>query len=180
MSDLFHKNIPAPFIDRVFDTMEQAHWHTFQVLTKRSSLMRDYLRRRYARNCAPPHIWCGVSVEDQAATSRIRHLQQAPAEIRFLSLEPLLGPIGNADLSGISWIIVGGESGPKARPMDRRWVIDIRDLCEHERIPFFFKQWGGKTPKSGGRKLSGIEHNAVPLSLSRNIIGQSGAANHVR
>ena len=148
MSDLFHKNIPMPFIDRVFDTMEKAHWHTFQVLTKRSSLMRDYLRRRYSPDCAPPHIWCGVSVEDQAATSRIRHLQHASAEIRFLSLEPLLGPIRNVDLSDISWVIVGGESGPKARPMDHRWVTDIRDLCEREGIPFFFKQWGGKTPKA--------------------------------
>ena len=165
MSDLFHKNVPVPFIDSVFDTMEKADWHIFQVLTKRSSLMRNYLRQRYLPNLAPPHIWCGVSVEDQAATSRIRHLQAAPAEIRFLSIEPLLGPVTDMDLSGISWVIVGGESGPKARPMDSRWVTDIHDLCMRERIPFFFKQWGGKTPKSGGRKLNGIEHNAVPLPL---------------
>ena len=180
MSDLFHKSIPTPFIDRVFDTMEKAHWHTFQVLTKRSSLMRNYLRRRYSPGCAPPHIWCGVSVEDQAATSRIRHLQQTPAEIRFLSVEPLLGPIGNVDLSGISWVIVGGESGPRARPMAPRWVTEIRDLCAREGIPFFFKQWGGKTPKAGGRKLDGMEHDAAPSPKPQNAIHHSGAVPHVR
>ena len=165
MSDLFHKQIPVDFIDRVFDTMEAAERHVFQVLTKRSSLMKRYLHRRYGRSKAPRHIWCGVSVEDLAATARILHLQASPASVRFLSIEPLLGPVGEIDLREISWVIVGGESGPKARPMDRRWVIDIRDLCRRENVAFFFKQWGGRTPKAGGRTLDGIEHNAMPYSL---------------
>ena len=162
MSDLFHKGIPTEFIDRVFDTMEASDRHVFQVLTKRSSLMKHYLERRYGRGKAPRHIWCGVSVEDRTATARIRHLQAAPAAVRFLSIEPLLGPVGGIDLRGISWVIVGGESGPKARPMEKRWVIDIRDLCERQGVAFFFKQWGGRTPKSGGRRLDGVEHNAMP------------------
>ena len=164
MSDLFHKEIPVEFIDRVFDTMETADQHVFQVLTKRSSLMKRYLVRRYPQARAPRHIWCGVSVEDRTATARIRHLQAAPAAVRFLSIEPLLGPVGEIDLRGVSWVIVGGESGPRARPMDRRWVIDIRDLCRREDVAFFFKQWGGRTPKAGGRLLDGIEHNALPFA----------------
>ena len=163
MSDLFHKEIPATFIDRVFDTMEATDRHIFQVLTKRSSLMMTYLRRRYGSRPAPQHIWCGVSVEDHTATTRIRHLRQTPISTRFLSIEPLLGPIGNVDLEGIAWVIVGGESGPKARPMQLAWVIDIRDRCKREGVPFFFKQWGGRTPKSGGRLLEEVEHNAMPI-----------------
>ena len=163
MSDLFHKEIPATFIDRVFDTMEATDRHIFQVLTKRSSLMMTYLRRRYGSRAAPQHIWCGVSVEDHTATTRIRHLRQTPISTRFLSIEPLLGPIGNVDLEGIAWVIVGGESGPKARPMQLAWVIDIRDRCKREGVPFFFKQWGGRTPKSGGRLLEEVEHNAMPI-----------------
>ncbi len=164
MSDLFHLGVPVEFIDRVFDTMEAAERHVFQVLTKRSSLMKRYLDRRYGRVKAPRHIWCGVSVEDCAAIARIRHLRAAPATVRFLSIEPLLGPLGEIDLEGIAWVIVGGESGPQARPMDRRWVIDIRDLCRRENVPFFFKQWGGRTPKAGGRTLDGVEHNALPFA----------------
>lgn len=162
MGDLFHKGIPASYIDEVFLVMEAAHRHTFQVLTKRSSRMRNYLRARYAAGEVPAHIWCGVSVEDGASAARIRHLQEAPAAIRFLSIEPLLAPVGDIDVSGISWIIVGGESGPRARPMKREWVLPIRDLCNKQGIPFFFKQWGGRTPKAGGRKLDGVEHNATP------------------
>lgn len=163
MSDLFHKQVPANFIDRVFDTMETADWHVFQVLTKRSSLMTNYLQDRYQGTSAPPHIWCGVSVEDRLATARIRHLQKAPVPIRFLSIEPLIGPVGEIDLSGISWVIVGGESGPNARPMKRRWVLDIRDACERNGVDFFFKQWGGRTAKAGGRRLEGNEYNAMPV-----------------
>ena len=162
MSDLFHKEIPADFVDRVFDTMETADRHVFQVLTKRSALMRAYLRRRYGEGAAPAHIWCGVSVEDHKATARIRHLRTAPAAVRFLSIEPLLGSVGDIDLDGIAWVIVGGESGPRARPMEERWVLDIRDMFERAGVDFFFKQWGGPTPKSGGRLLGGIEHNAMP------------------
>ena len=166
MSDLFHKDIPKDFIDRVFDTMEAADRHVFQVLTKRSSVMRDYLRHRYGSELTPRHIWCGVSVEDEMATARVQHLQKAPVLVRFLSIEPLLGPVGDMDIEGISWVIVGGESGPKARPMKLPWVLDIRDLCAREGVPFFFKQWGGRTPKSGGRLLEGIEHNAKPDYLN--------------
>ena len=162
MSDLFHKDIPEEFIDQVFATMEEAHQHVFQILTKRSSLMRDYLRRRYKCRPAPKHIWCGVSIEDNTATARIRHLQQTPIPIRFLSIEPLLGPIEGLDIEGIAWVIVGGESGPKARPMKPEWVIDIRDYCQQEKVPFFFKQWGGRTPKAGGRLLENAEYNAMP------------------
>ena len=166
MSDLFHKDIPKDFIDRVFDTMEAADRHVFQVLTKRSSLMGNYLRHRYGSELTPRHIWCGVSVEDEMATARVQHLQKAPVSVRFLSVEPLLGPVGDMDIEGISWVIVGGESGPKARPMKLPWVLDIRDLCAREGVPFFFKQWGGRTPKSGGRLLEGIEHNAKPDYLN--------------
>ena len=162
MSDLFHKDIPTAFIDRVFGTMEAADWHVFQVLTKRSALMKDYLQERYGQSPGPWHIWCGVSVEDQTATARVRHLQMSPVQVRFLSIEPLLGPVGKLDLEGISWVIVGGESGPNARPMEPHWALDIRDLCQQKGVDFFFKQWGGMTPKSGGRRLEGTEHNAMP------------------
>ena len=142
--------------------METADWHIFQILTKRSPLMRDYLRCRYGTELAPTHIWCGVSVEDSMASARIQHLRDSPASMRFLSIEPLLGPMGDIDLDGISWVIVGGESGPNFRRMEESWVVEIRDICEENDIPFFFKQWGGRTPKAGGRLLQGIEHNAVP------------------
>ena len=167
MSDLFHKEIPTGFIDRVFDVMEAANRHVYQVLTKRSSLMKNYLWSRYGGRSAPRHIWCGVSVEDRGATVRIAHLKETPVPVRFVSMEPLLGPMGDIDLEGISWIIVGGESGPKARPMNLRWVLDIRDSCEREGVDFFFKQWGGPTPKSRGRRLEGVEHNAAPLVRGR-------------
>lgn len=162
MSDLFHKGIPALYVDSVFDAMERADWHWFQVLTKRSSRMRNYVNRRYAGGKAPPHIWLGVSVEDEAGLSRVAHLQAAAAAVRFLSLEPLIGPLGSLNLSGIHWVIVGGESGPGARAMNIEWVRSIRDQCRSERVPFFFKQWGGVSPKSGGRKLDGREWNQLP------------------
>jgi protein gp37 len=162
MSDLFHKEIPNAFIGSVFDTMERAHWHTFQILTKRSSLMRNFLRRRYGQNRGPSHMWFGVSVEDGSKKSRISHLQDAPAGVRFLSIEPLIGPVGALDLTGIDWVIVGGESGPGARPMEREWVREVRDQCRDGKVAFFFKQWGGLRPKSGGRKLDGREWNQFP------------------
>ncbi len=165
MSDLFHKDIPRQFIDHAFDTMERADWHVFQILTKRSSLMRKYLQARYGRGCAPRHIWCGVSIEDLKARSRLAHLQDAPASIRFLSLEPLLGPLGQLDLTAIDWVIVGGESGPGARPMQAQWVRNIRDQCIHQGIAFFFKQWGGMRPKTGGRALDEREWNEFPGHL---------------
>ena len=167
MSDLFHKDVPSNFVDRVFEVMELADWHVFQVLTKRSSLMRDYLRGRYGDSVVPSHIWCGVSVEDREALVRVRHLQESPVVLRFLSMEPLLGPIGEFDVSGISWVIVGGESGPGARPIEESWVCEVRDMCEGSGIPFFFKQWGGLRPKSGGRILKGLEHNGMPMVPKR-------------
>jgi protein gp37 len=162
MSDLFHKEVPRSFTSKVFDVMEQANWHTFQVLTKRSSLLRNFLRDRYRDRAAPKHIWLGVSVEDGSKKSRIRHLREAPAGVRFLSVEPLIGPMGELDLAGIGWVIVGGESGPKARYMDPSWVRDIRDQCRKKKVAFFFKQWGGFRPKSGGRELDGREWNQFP------------------
>lgn len=163
MSDLFHKSVPRDFIDRVFASMEQADWHVFQVLTKRSSIMRDYLRNRYRDSVPPSHIWLGVSVEDSRATTRVRHLRQAPAAVRFLSIEPLIGPVGPLDLDGIHWVIAGGESGPGARPMHEDWARGIRDQCARHGVAFFFKQWGGLRPKSGGRSLDGREWNELPL-----------------
>ena len=162
MSDLFHKEVPRSFVDKVFDTMERATWHTFQVLTKRSSLMRDYLLRRYGERRGPPHIWCGASVEDARAKSRVAHVRASPAGVRFLSIEPLIAPVGTIDLAGIDWVIVGGESGPGARPVQSAWVREVRDQCVRQGVAFFFKQWGGLRPKSGGRVLDGREWNEFP------------------
>jgi protein gp37 len=162
MSDLFHKDVPKEFISRVCDTMEHAHWHIFQVLTKRSSLMRDFLRCRYGDGRAPSHMWFGVSVEDGQRKSRIRHLQEAPAGVRFLSVEPLIGPVGKLDLTDIDWVILGGKSGPGARPMKPEWVREVRDQCKQRGVAFFFKQWGGLRPKSGGRTIDGREWNQFP------------------
>ncbi len=161
MSDLFHKDVPPEYIDQVFQVMESADWHTFQVLTKRSSRMRDYINRRY-KHSAPPHIWLGVSVEDGKRKSRIDHLRDSSASIRFLSIEPLIGPIGKLDLNGIHWVIVGGESGPRSRPMQPEWVREIRDQCKKFGTAFFFKQWGGLRPKSGGRTIDGKVWDEMP------------------
>lgn len=166
MSDLFHKKVHFGFIDRVFDTMERARWHKFQVLTKRSSRLRRYVNARYAEKPVPQHIWLGVSIEDGGKKSRVRHLQESNASIRFLSIEPLLGPIGGVDLEGIHWVIVGGESGPRARPMLAEWVRAVRDQCKAAEVPFFFKQWGGLRPKSGGRLLDGREWSEWPTLRS--------------
>jgi protein gp37 len=162
MSDLFHKEIPRTFIDAVFDTMERADWHTFQVLTKRSSLMAQYLRNRYGQGLAPAHMWMGVSVEDATGAARLKHLRGAQASVKFVSFEPLLDSVGPVDLTGIHWAIVGGESGPHARPMDEAWAIELRDQCRAQNVAFFFKQWGGIRPKAGGRRLRGREWNEYP------------------
>jgi len=172
MSDLFQKEVPNEFISRVCDTMERAHWHTFQVLTKRSSLMRDFLKTRYAEARAPSHIWFGVSVEDGSRKSRIAHLRQSPARIRFLSVEPLIGPMGTLELEGIDWVIVGGESGPRARPMQADWVRSVRDQCERQNVAFFFKQWGGYRPKSGGRELDGREWSQFPETNANSVAAE--------
>jgi protein gp37 len=173
MSDLFHKEVPKPFIDSVFDTMERADWHTYQMLTKRSSLMARYLRNRYGGALAPAHIWLGVSVEDAKNAVRIKHLQAAPASVKFVSFEPLLASVGAVDLTGVHWAIVGGESGPRCRPMQEEWAIEIRDLCRKAKTAFFFKQWGGVRPKSGGRLLKGREWNQYPKVAKRDSV--SGA-----
>lgn len=163
MGDLFHKNIPKEFLNSVFDVMEKADWHIYQVLTKRTSLMRYYINARYGNSKTPNHIWLGTSIEDHRGTARIQHLQKTQAPIRFLSIEPLLGPVGKISLEGISWVIVGGESGPCARTMKQDWVLDIKDICQRHGVNFFFKQWGGRTPKSGGRLLEGKEYNDIPV-----------------
>jgi protein gp37 len=162
MSDLFHREIRTTFIDRVFETMEKADWHTYQVLTKRSSLLVRYLRQRYGTAKAPAHIWLGVSVEDAQNTVRLKHLKAAQASIKFVSFEPLLASVGKVDLTGIDWAIVGGESGPKARPMDEEWALEIRDQCLRDGVAFFFKQWGGAHSKAGGRLLKGREWSQYP------------------
>jgi protein gp37 len=165
MSDLFHKDVDRSHIDRVFDAMEDADHHIYQVLTKRSSLMRKYVKVRYAGRPVPQHIWLGVSVENAEYTGRIQHLREINSPARFISFEPLLGPVGEVDLTGIAWAIVGGESGPKARPMKEAWATEIRLLCEAYGAAFFFKQWGGARPKSGGRVLDGEEWNSFPWQI---------------
>lgn len=156
MSDLFNKDIPQTFISQVFDTMEKGDWHIYQVLTKRSGRLREFVNNRFSKSkTAPSHLWLGVSVEDKSVLSRIEHLRQTNASVRFLSIEPLLESLGEIDLTGIHWVILGGESGPHSRPLKTEWVQDIRDQCLRARVPFFFKQWGGFRPKSGGNELDG-------------------------
>lgn len=159
MSDLFHEEVPLEFILRIFATMSKASWHTFQVLTKRS----DRLLELDKELLWPENVWMGVSVENQSYTFRIDHLRETHAVIKFLSLEPLLGPLANLNLSGIHWVIVGGESGPGARPIQESWVLDIRDQCLDANIPFFFKQWGGTNKKKSGRELDGKTWDELPI-----------------
>lgn len=165
MSDLFMKEIPRSYVDQVFDAMERANWHVYQVLTKRSSLMRNYVRSRYDGGKVPSHIWLGVSVEDAAHKGRIGHLKEINSDARFISFEPLLGAIGEVDLKGVAWAIVGGESGPGARPMEADWARELRDTCGRDGVAFFFKQWGGARPKSGGRELDGAVWNGFPYHI---------------
>ena len=162
MSDLFHKDIPREFVDRVFDTMEKADWHTYQVLTKRSSALRDYVNARYAGRTGPAHLWLGVSVEDRAALTRVDHLREANAAVRFLSVEPLLESLGEVNLEGIHWVIAGGESGSGYRAVNPDWIREVRDRCVKAGVPFFFKQWGGRSPKKQGRVLDGREWSEYP------------------
>jgi protein gp37 len=158
MSDLFHEKIPVEFIKRVFEVMRRADWHRYQILTKRSERMLELSPQlRWA-----PHIWMGVTVEKQAYDFRIEHLRRTGAAVKFLSLEPLLSPIFYINLDGIDWVIVGGESGPGARPMQKEWAIDIRNQCQDKGVPFFFKQWGGVNKKKAGRELDGRFWNEVP------------------
>jgi len=158
MSDLFQKGVPLDFIARVFETMSAAHWHRFQILTKRS----DRLLELSPSLPWPENIWMGVSVESQEYTLRIDDLRRTGARVKFLSLEPLLGPLPQLNLDGIDWVIVGGESGPGARPMKPEWATDLRDQCKAASVPFFFKQWGGTNKKKAGRELDGTTHDEMP------------------
>jgi protein gp37 len=163
MSDLFHKDVPDDYVEAICHVMERANWHTYQVLTKRSSRMRNMLQDRLQFAASLPHIWWGVSVEDRAhGLPRVEHLRQAPAAVRFLSIEPLLEHLGELDLRGIHWVIVGGESGAGARPMQKEWVLSIRDQCERAQVPFFFKQWGGVRKSKTGRELDGKTYDTLP------------------
>jgi len=161
MSDLFHEDVSLEFIQKVFGIMRRASWHIFQVLTKRSKRLLEL----DPQIDWPPNVWMGVSVENQDYSSRIAHLLQTDAHIKFLSLEPLLGPLPDLDLHGIDWAIVGGESGPGARPIKEVWVIDIRDQCLATNIPFFFKQWGGVRKKRAGRTLRGRTWDEMPEQI---------------
>ena len=165
MSDLFHKRIPVPFIAKVFDTMERADWHVFQVLTKRSSLMRRFVNDRFAASPVPRHIWLGVSVENRQTLSRLEHLRKTRASVRFVSFEPLLEDLEDVDLSGVHWAIVGGESGPGARRMELPWVRSLREQCAEQGVAFFFKQWGGVQKKRAGRELDGRTWDAMPAGF---------------
>ena len=179
MSDLFHEKVPDEYIQRVFEVMIKADRHIFQVLTKRSERMMEWTRRNYrflnekanGRPFLPEHIWLGVSVENQKYTTRIAHLQKVPARIRFLSIEPLLGPVDltASMVRGIHWVIVGGESGHKARPMNPEWALAIQKQCARYSVPFFFKQWGAFDPdgnrvgkKAAGRALNGRTWDEMP------------------
>lgn len=160
MSDLFHKDVPLDYIQQVFDVMRRASWHRFQVLTKRSARLAELdPELEWA-----PNIWMGVSVENTEYRARIDDLRETRAALKFLSLEPLLGPLHDLDLSGIHWVIVGGESGPRARPMDPAWATDLRDQCCSARVPFFFKQWGGRNKKHTGRVLEGRIWSQMPAA----------------
>ena len=161
MSDLFHEKVPFEFIQRVFFVMQEADRHTFQVLTKRSERLLEVAPDLNW----PENVWMGVSVENSKNLNRIDDLVRVPAAVRFLSLEPLLGPLPGLRLQGIDWVIVGGESGPGARPMNRRWVADIRDRCGDHSVPFFFKQWGGTRKKQAGREIDGRTWDEMPVLL---------------
>lgn len=158
MSDLFHNQVPLHFIQQVFQVMSDCTRHTFQVLTKRGELLEEYSQDLPW----PSNVWMGVSVENQKVIHRIDHLRNTPAHVKFLSLEPLLGPLTNLNLAGIDWVIVGGESGPKARPMKESWVLDIQEQCAIAGVAFFFKQWGGVNKKATGRLLQGKTYDEMP------------------
>lgn len=163
MSDLFHKDVPDDYIMAVARVMQLACWHTYQILTKRSERMRDLLQTKLKEAAEEPHIWWGVSVENRKhGLPRIDHLRDSPAQVRFLSIEPLLENLGHINLHGIQWVIVGGESGAGARPMEKEWVLSIREQCRLAKVPFFFKQWGGTRKSKTGRELDGQTYDEMP------------------
>jgi protein gp37 len=161
MSDLFHKDVPVDYVQRVFAIMRDAHWHRFQVLTKRANRLRDIA----AYLPWAPNIWMGVSVESRKYRPRVDALRDTGAHVKFLSLEPLLGPLDDMNLAGIDWVIVGGESGPGARPIKLEWVTDLRDQCRRAGVSFFFKQWGGRNKKRTGRVLEGRTWDQMPQAI---------------
>lgn len=163
MSDLFHEDVPETFIARVFETMRGAHWHTFQILTKRADRLADLSQRLPW----PINVWMGVSIETPRFLDRIEHLRRVPASVRFLSVEPLLARMPSLTLTGIDWVIVGGESGPGARPMQADWVREVRSQCLKARVPFFFKQWGGVVKSRNGRLLDGRTWDEMPTPVLR-------------
>lgn len=170
MSDLFHEQIPDAYIEAVASVMVAAKWHTYQVLTKRANRLRTLLETKLAFAASEPHIWWGVSVEDRKyGLPRIPELVNAPASVRFLSVEPLLEDLGQLDLHGIDWMIVGGESGAGARPMDKSWVLSLRNQCQAQDVKFFFKQWGGVRKKLNGRRLEGRTYDELPQRTSQPV-----------
>lgn len=162
MSDLFHARVPLDFVRQVFEVIADTPQHTYQVLTKRARRLRQVADRLEW----PTNLWMGVSVENEKELARVDDLRRVPAAVRFLSCEPLLGPLKGLDVSGIDWVIAGGESGPRFRPLEPEWVTGIRDVCQEAGVPFFFKQWGGRTPKAGGRLLEGRQWDQLPLTAA--------------
>jgi protein gp37 len=176
MSDLFQDGVPGEYIAAVGRVMERAPWHTYQVLTKRELRLASLLRGELRWIGALPHVWLGVSVEDRRhGVPRIEALRSTPAAVRFLSIEPLLEDLGELDLTAIDWVIVGGESGPRARPMREEWVLSIRDRCRRARIPFFFKQWGGIRKRETGRNLGGRTYDEFPALVTASNGGRDGS-----
>ena len=167
MSDIFHKDVPDEFILKLFEVMNKAYWHTFQVLTKRAERIKELNDSiTWTKN-----IWLGTTVESQKVIHRIDYLRESGAYIKFLSIEPLLTPINDLKLKNIDWVIVGGESGAKARPMLKEWVIDIKNQCKAQDVPFFFKQWGGKNKKKAGRLLDNNTYDEMPKKITEDIFG---------
>lgn len=163
MSDLFHEDIPLDYVDQVFETMQDAHWHTFQILTKR----HERLAELAGHFTWPPNVWMGVTIENRRFVHRADALRQVPSAVRFISAEPLLGPLEGLNLDGIDWLIAGGESGPRHRRIDIAWVRALRDACSADGVAFFFKQWGGHRPKSNGRELDGRHWDEYPEPKTR-------------
>jgi protein gp37 len=170
MSDLFHKDLPKSYVRQVIDVMRVGNWHTYQVLTKRADIQAKFLHERADEIRAMGHVWWGVSVEDRKyGLPRIEHLRKTPAAVKFLSVEPLLEDLGDFDLTGIDWVIVGGESGAGARPMSEGWVQNILRICKDAGVPFFFKQWGGVQKSKAGRLLNGITYDEMPPRIKNPI-----------
>jgi protein gp37 len=171
MSDLFHEGVPDAYVEQVVRVMQMAYWHTYQVLTKRAERMRDSLKARLSFAARLPHIWWGVSAENRKhGVPRIDVLREAPAAVRFLSIEPLLEDLGEINLEGIAWVIVGGESGLNARPIQKSWVIRIREQCRAANVPFFFKQWGGVRKSETGRHLDGQTYDEMPCRQPGQVV----------